>query len=153
LTSVRPAILIPIIGCFLAAASIAVAGTTREAYIATVDPMCKQTDRKTRRALRDYRETLNQHRHQRAARILLRGLRIYARSVRRLKEIEPPPADAALIAKWLGLETDDIAVTRRMATALRRERFARYNRLVRKSIDLEHRIDRTLRGYGFRYCN
>jgi hypothetical protein len=140
--------------CFIVVAAVASAAPpTRDAYIAKVDPICKETNRKTERGLRGYGDALDHGRYARAARLLDRTLEIYVKSVRRLGEIEPPAADADRISKWLRLERDDIAVTRQMVSALRRETIDRYNRLVDRSIALERRINRTIGNYGFKHCN
>lgn len=135
------------------AAHLAGAAPDRDAYIAEVDPMCKAADRKVRNAIRGYGEALRKDRFQRAARILADGLRIYARSVDEVARVEPPAKDADRIERWLGFERRDVAVTRRMVGALRHERLARFNRLVRKSRALERKIERTIGSYGFQDCN
>ena len=145
--------LVILAGCVGASAAALAVEPTREAYIAKVDPLCQETDRKVRRAISGYPDALDADRHARAARILARALRIYDKSLRRLASIEPPAQDASRIDKWLGLEKKDVAVTKRMVRALRQERISRFNRLVDRSRALERRIDATIGNYGFRRCN
>lgn len=140
-------------GCAVATATAIAVEPTRETYIAEVDPLCKQTDRKVRHAITGYGDALEADRYAGAARILARALRIYNKSLRRLASVEPPARDASRIDKWLGLERKDVAVTKQMVRTLRDEQLSRYNRLVDRSRALERRIDATIGDYGFNYCN
>lgn len=126
---------------------------TREAYIAKVDPICQKTDRKLSPIGKDFSAALERHQHQRAARLLDELVHVYARSLKRVARVEPPAEDAQLISRWLDFEMRDVRVTRHMVAALEAREFARYNRYVEKSRALEHRINGTIGGYGFKHCN
>jgi hypothetical protein len=135
------------------AAGATAAAPTRAEYIAELDPRCQKTDRKLDAPTDEFVSALERSDFKRAARSLGIVVDIYAKSLDRIANVEPPAADADRIARWLALEGKDVDVTRRMVDALEDSNPDRYNRLVDKSQALERRINATLRGYGFKHCN
>jgi hypothetical protein len=131
----------------------AAAAPTRAEYIAQVDPVCAQGDREILKAIKGYLPALRAERYKRAGTILLRGVRVFERSIKQVAAVEPPAEDAELIGRWLSLERTDVVVSRRMARALRKGKLKQFNRGVNRSRALEQRIDRLMGGYGFTECN
>jgi len=146
----RALAVLALIGCLGAAA--AAAAPTRPEYIAQVDPICQQGQKEVAHLTRHYVPSLKAGNYKRAARILLRGLRRYKALIDTVAQVEPPAEDAALIAQWLSLEREDIAVSRKIASAIRRERFGAWHRAVKKSKALEREIRALIAGYAFEYC-
>ncbi len=138
-------------------AGIALAGTydtkTRAEYIAEADPICKKADARIDRALHGIGKDFRKSRLDAAAEKLARAIRVFARSLGALSELEPPLEDADLIEQWLGLERKDVRVNRDLAKALHRERIREASRLFKATRRIEKKIVRLIGDFGFRACN
>jgi hypothetical protein len=76
---------------------------TRAEFIAQADPICREGNRKSAPYFRKVSKNVRKDRLVAAGRNLIRGERIQLRTGRELAELEPPPADADRIERWLAL--------------------------------------------------
>jgi hypothetical protein len=75
---------------------------TREAYVATVEPICKRDREAAEKILSGTSAAIRADRLDEAGSKLIRAARRFNESIRKLVAVPRPPADDAKLRKWFG---------------------------------------------------
>jgi hypothetical protein len=88
----------------LVAATVAVGAEepTREAYVTTVEPICKRDREAAEKLLSGTKEAIRDDRLDAAGRQLIRASRRFGGTIAQLLAVPRPPADEAKLQKWFG---------------------------------------------------
>jgi hypothetical protein len=148
------------IACLLAIAALGLAATTgasassatRDAYAATVEPICEANTPAIEHLLSGTRGMANHGQAVAAGRRFVRASNLFAGTVRRLKTVPRPEPDTALLGKWLARLANVKEGLRRLGTALkRRDRVEALNR-VGQLRDAGNSANKAVVGFHLHFC-
>jgi hypothetical protein len=125
---------------------------TRAEYVAQADPICREATRKSAPYFRKVGKLVREDRLVAAGRNLIRGERIQLRAGRELAELEPPPADADRIERWLSLVQRGVRRAIRSGQWLTRGNLDRAARILERANRLFAKGRRQVRSIDFEVC-
>jgi hypothetical protein len=128
------------------------AAPTHVEYIAQADPICQATIDAQKKAAgpKGFVGPLNHGHLKVAGRSMRRVFAAFSTGVEQLAAIEPPAADAQLIATWVQQNRAEVPLGNRVATALIHDRLPR-KQLTRLG-KLNTSTHALVAGFGFSYC-
>jgi hypothetical protein len=127
------------------------AAPTRAEYIAQADPICQATMDAERRAIGSgFLAPLRHGRLKVAGRKLRREFAAFAPGVEQLAALEPPAADAQLIASWVQDLRAQVPLGNRVANTLIKGRFPA--KLLARLGKLNQTTQGLVAGFGFQSC-
>jgi hypothetical protein len=140
------------IGLMVTLAAPAWAASTRVEYIAQADPICKSTIDAQRAAAgpNGFVGPLNHGHLKIAGQRMRRVFAAFSPGVEQLASIEPPAADAQLIATWVQNLRAQVPLGNRVATALIHVRLPL--KLLRRLGKLNMSTQALVAGFGFQSC-
>lgn len=136
----------------LTAVAFAAEEPTREAYVATVEPICKRDRQAAEKILAGTKDAIRKGRLQVAGRQLIRASRAFNRTIRQLVAVPRPPADDAKLRKWfkfLRIVRDRIRQTGAYYREGKRLQATHESIRVERSGNAANNVSFSL---GFRYC-
>ena len=125
---------------------------TRAEYIAQADPICREGNRKSAPYFKKVRKQVRKDRLVSAGRNLIKGERIQLKTGRKLAELEPPPADADRIERWLSLVQRGVRKAITAGQWLTRGNLDQAARLFSQAQRLFAKGRRQVRSIGFEVC-
>jgi phage protein D len=138
----------------LAAGALAVTSPdqTREGYAAQVEPICKVNAKFNERILSSARKNVKQGKLAQAAKQLAQAAASSATSVKQIKAVPQPVADASKLKKWIGYLEDEQALLAEIGKALKAGKKARAQTLAVKLTHNGNLANNTVLGFEFNYC-
>lgn len=147
---------------FLALTAIAVATSaslalaaeepTRTEYKAAVEPICKSNAEANEHILAGVRTKVRQGRLGAAGRQFMRAATALEKTLRQLKAVPKPPADAARLTEWLKRVGDEEALLRKIGKALIAKDRHKAETLLVKLYSGARVTNSLVLGFGFHYC-
>jgi hypothetical protein len=140
------------LGVFAAVAAVAVAETTRDAYVAAVEPICKTNSDANARILKGVRTMVKQGKLGPAATKFKKAGAALTKAEQQIAAVEQPSADAKTLSKWLGYLKAEASLLNKISKALSSGNKNKASTLV---ITLQHDANlanSTVIVFGFHYC-
>ena len=141
-----------LVAVLLAAEGAAASTTTREAYAARVEPICKAGTAVIEGLLNGTRRMANNGRPVAAGRRFTRASNVFAGTVRKVSTVRRPAPDAVRLGKWLDRLRNVKEGLRRLGVALKqRNRLKALNRSVQLR-DAGTSANRAVVGFHLHHC-
>ncbi len=149
----RPA-LFPAVLLALALSTSAQAGAevSRPEYVAQLERICKPDSEATQRAVRGTRADVRSERFRRAAAKVAEAQRIFTGTVRSISRVPRPAEDRDTLARWFSALEREAAALGRIATSLRGEDIARFQRVWAEFIHEGNKANNVVVSFGFNHC-
>jgi hypothetical protein len=127
--------------------------TTREAFVAAAEPICKEASHESGRLARRGNELFDRDRPRAGANKYIASLRLLLRYVDEVDRLPVAPGDERPVSMWLSGERRWMRIDIK-AWGLFKEGAARHRlrRLSRKSERIHRDAHRAVRGFGFDAC-
>ncbi len=124
----------------------------REAYVAQVEPICKKNTEANSRILEGVRTKVRNDQLKPAAAQFAKAASALRVTLRQLRAVPPPPADAARLGRWLKLISEEADLLATTATKLRKgDKFGAQKMAVRLT-QTANRANNEVLAFEFRYC-
>jgi DNA-binding transcriptional regulator PaaX len=136
----------------LAFTSLAYAVETREEYKAQVEPICKVNSKANERILKPVRKLVKQNKLKQAAVRFNKASAALKKTWRQLKAVQPPVADEARIAKWLGLVKKEADLFAQAAKKLKAGKKGAAQKVVNKLTSTANQANATVLSFEFHFC-
>lgn len=136
----------------VASAAIAVADTTRDDYVATVEPICKKNADANNRILKGVHKLVKQNKLKPAGAKFLKASAALTTTQKQLAAVPQPSADAAKLTKWLGYIKTEAALLKKAGKALKA---GNKNKASNYIVTLDHDTNlanTTVVTFHFHYC-
>jgi hypothetical protein len=133
-------------------AAIAVADTTRDTYVASVEPICKRNSNANDRILRGVRKLVRKGKLKPAAARFRRAAAALNKAERQIAAVPRPAADARTLARWLGYLKTEAKLLAKIGRELKARKKSKASIDV---VNLQHKANlanNTVLSFGFRYC-
>lgn len=133
-------------------AAIAAADTTRDAYVAAVEPICKTNSDANARILKGVKQMVKQGKLKPAAAKFTKAAAALQKAEQQIAAVPQPSADAATLSKWLGYLKTEASVLTKISKALKS---GNKNKASSQVIVLQHDANlanNTVVAFGFHYC-
>lgn len=125
---------------------------TRESYVAEVEPICKANTEANSKILEGVRTKVKQDRLKPAAAQFSKAAEALQRTLRQLRAVPQPSADAPRLGRWLALIYEEVELLRTTATKLRKgDKFGAQKMAVRLTQTV-NRANNEVIPFEFRYC-
>jgi hypothetical protein len=125
---------------------------TREEYVAKVEPVCKTNTQATGRIFKGVKDEVKNGELDKAAKRFKRAVTAFEKTIKQIKAVPQPVADATKLTKWIGYLETEKSFLQKIGKAL--EDGNKY-----KAQSLSVRLNRnsnlannTVLGFGFDYC-
>jgi hypothetical protein len=128
------------------------AAPTRAEFVAQADPICREGNRESRPYFRKVARKVRKDELPAAGRNLIRAERIQIRTGRKLAELEPPPADADRIDRWLTLVRRGVRRAIASGQALKRGDLDSASELIDRADRQIAKGRRQVRNFDFEVC-
>jgi hypothetical protein len=137
----------------LATASLALAAeTTREAYVATVEPVCKSNTQANEKILKGVKTEVKQGKLKPAGAQFSKAAAALKKTYAQLKAVPQPSADAAKLNKWLGYVKEEANLFEKTATALKAGNKNKAQVMVVKLTHNANLANDQVLSFNFKYC-
>jgi hypothetical protein len=137
---------------FSLAAFAAGAEQTREGYVAQVEPICKANTEASSKILEGVRTEIRHDKLKPAAAQFSKAAAALGRTLRQLRAVPQPPADAPRLGRWLGYISEEVKLLQTTATKLRKgDKFGAQKMAVRLT-QTANRANNEVIPFEFRYC-
>jgi hypothetical protein len=138
----------------LAAGALAVTSPdqTRESYVASVEPICKQNTKANEKILSGVRKLIKKGQLNVAAGKFARASTAFGKAVKQIRAVPQPTADAAKLSKWLGYLEGEETLLGEIGKALKAGKKSKAQTL---SVRLTHNgnlANNAVLGFDFDYC-
>ncbi len=133
-------------------ATFAVADTTRDVYVATVEPICKKNSDANARILKGVKKMVQKGKLKPAAARFRRAAGALTKAEKQISRVEQPAADARTLAKWLGYLKAEARLLNRIGRELKANK---KNKASLDVVKLQHDANlanNAVLSFGFRYC-
>jgi hypothetical protein len=145
------------LGALLAVAVLVVpmasgAELTRDEYVARVEPICKANTEANEKIFKGAKEEVKAKELKKAATHFARATVAFEKTIKQLKAVPAPAADAAKLAKWIGYLEAESSFLGKIGKALAAEQKAQaqtYSVRLNRNSNL---ANNTVLGFGFDYC-
>jgi len=125
---------------------------TRESYVATLEPICKQNTKANEQILSGVRKKIQQGKLSVAAGKFARAASAFGKAVKQLRAVPQPPADAAKLNKWLGYLDKETKLLSEISKALRNDQKTRAQSLSVQLTRNGNVANNQVLGFEFDYC-
>ena len=125
---------------------------TRETYVAQVEPICKSNTKTTERLLGGVRKQVQEGKLQAAGRKVASAAASSGKTVKQLKRVPQPVADAAKLGKWIGFLEKERKLLSELSQALKAEKESLVSLLTIKLTRNGNQANNTVLGFEFKYC-
>ena len=127
-------------------------GQTRETYVAQVEPICKKNTEANSRILEGVRTKVRNDQLKPAAAQFSKAASALRTTLRQLRAVPQPPADAARLGRWMKLISEEADLLATTATKLRKgDKFGAQKMAVRLT-QTANRANNEVIAFEFRYC-
>jgi hypothetical protein len=125
---------------------------TRESYVAQVEPICKTNTKANERILARAEKKVRKGELKVVADQFSRASAAFAKAVKQIRAVPPPPADKAKLAKWVGYLGDEQQLLAEIGEALRAGKKGLAQNLRVRLDRNENRANNAVLGFEFDYC-
>jgi len=140
------------LGALLVSSAIAVADTTRDQYVATVEPICQKNSTATSGILNGVHRLVKKGKLKQAGVKFLKASAALTSTEKQLAAVEQPSADAAKLSKWLGYIKSEAALLKKAGLALKAGNKGKASNFI---VTLDHDTilaNTTVALFHFHYC-
>lgn len=130
----------------------AAAEPTRDEYVARAEPICKRNTEANRRIFAGAKEEVKAGKLKLASKHFARARTALEKTVRQLKAVPEPGADAARLEKWLGYLEMEGAYLGRIGKALAAGQKGKAQTLSVRLNRNSNLANNAVLAFGFRYC-
>jgi hypothetical protein len=142
-----------VLGIVLAATALALAaGTTRDEYVAAVEPICKRNTEANERIFAGVRREVLHGQLASAATKFARGTKALRRTLGELKAVPRPAADRARLKDWFAAIEVEVGLFARTARYLREGEAEPAIRMSAKLSSAANEANNVVFEFEFRYC-
>jgi len=130
----------------------AAAEVSREEYVARVEPICKTNTESNARIFKGAKEEVKAGKLRKASTHFSRATVAFERTIKQLKAVPRPAADAAKLEKWIGYLEVESSFLGKIGKALAAEQKAQaqtYSVRLNRNSNL---ANNTVLGFDFEYC-
>jgi hypothetical protein len=152
--SMRPTVVGIAVLAVLGFGAFAAAGAeqTREGYVAQVEPICKANFEASSKILKGVRGEIREGKLKPAAAKFSKAAAALRKTLRQLRAVPQPPADAARLGRWLDLLDEEAELLGTTATKLRKgDKFGAEKMAVRLT-HTANRANNEVLEFEFHYC-
>jgi hypothetical protein len=135
-----------------AALGVTSAEQTREAYVAAVEPICKTNTKTSERLLGGVKKLVKEDKLKVAASKVSAAVVSGSATVKKLKKVPQPAADAPKLQKWLGFLEAEQKLLTELSKALKSENKASVQRLTVKLTQNGNLANNSVLAFEFKYC-
>jgi hypothetical protein len=136
----------------LAALAIAAPEQTRESYVAQVEPICKTNTKANERLLGGVKKQVKEGKLKAASGKVSAAASSSAKTLKDLKQVPQPAADAAKLKKWFGFLEKEQTLLSELSKALKAENKSRTQLLTVKLTHNGNQANAAVLGFEFNYC-
>jgi hypothetical protein len=149
----EPAILATLLCALTVTSTVsAAAELSRPKYVAQLERICKPGSEATQRAVRGMRSDIRSERLRLAASKFAKAERIFAGTVSSIAKVPRPAADKTTLTRWFAALSRETAYLRLIATTLRAEDIARFQRVQGQFAQQGSKANNVVVSFGFNYC-
>jgi hypothetical protein len=133
-------------------ATFAVADTTRDAYVAAVEPICKTNSDANARILKGVRKMVQQGKLKQAAAKFTKAGAALTKAQKQIAAVEQPAADVKTLTKWIGYLKTEARLLNKIGSELRA---GKKNKASIDVVTLQHDANlanNAVLSFGFHYC-
>jgi hypothetical protein len=136
----------------LATAPQALGDTTREQYVATVEPICKASAERNAKILKGVRPKVKRELYARASRQVLRAASALRGTVNSLDAVEKPAADAVTLGEWIAKLRDEAAMLQKVGKLIKAEKAFQAQKQGVRLRRLSDQANALVLQFGFQHC-
>jgi Zn-dependent M28 family amino/carboxypeptidase len=125
---------------------------TRESYVAQVEPICKTNTKANERILAGAEKKVKNGELKVAAGQFARASAAFAKAVKQIRAVPPPPADKAKLAKWIGYLGDEQKLLGEIGKALKAGKKGQAQNLRVRLDRNQNLANNAVLGFEFDYC-
>jgi hypothetical protein len=138
--------------CAATALAVTSAEQTRESYVAEVEPICKTNTKANERLLGGVKKQVKEGKLKAAAGKVSTASASSASTLKKLKQVLQPPADAAKLKKWFGFLEKEQKLLGELSSALKAENKSRVQLLTVQLTHNGNQANTTVLSFEFNYC-
>lgn len=138
--------------CAAAALGVTSPTQTRESYVARVEPICKTNAKTTERLLGGVQKQVKEDKLKAASGKVASAAASSGKTVKQLKQVPQPGADAAKLSKWISYLEKEQTLLSELSKALKSEKKPRVQLLTVKLTHNGNQANNTVLGFEFEYC-
>jgi hypothetical protein len=147
------ALLLATMAIFLSAAAIALAEeVSPEAYVAKVEPICEKNSKANEKILKPVKKDVQHGKLKLAAAALAKAAAALGKTYGELKEVQPPAASEATIAKWLGYVKKEQNLLSETGRALKANKKSKASHDETELNHYANLANSTVFSFHFHYC-
>jgi uncharacterized protein (DUF342 family) len=148
------AISVLLAGVLIAGGAMAVTSPdqTREGYVAQVEPICKSNTKTNERLLGGVKKQVKEGKLKAAAGKVSAATTSSANTLKKLKQVPQPPADAAKLKQWFGFLEKEQKLLSELSKVLKAENKSRVQLLTIQLTHNGNQANTTVLGFEFNYC-
>ena len=128
------------------------AETTRDSYVAAVEPICKTNTEANEKILKGVRAKVKAGKLDAAAKQFFNAARALKRTRAQLLQIPKPAADAVRLTKWLGYVKREVELFEAVARKLAKGEANGAQKMVVRLISNARQANNLVLDFEFRYC-
>jgi hypothetical protein len=137
---------------FLIVVPLALAETTREAYVEKVEPICKVNSEANGKILKGAKQKVQSGQLKQAGAQFSRAAASLNKTYTQLKAVEQPAADAAKLGKWLTLVKKEATTLEKIASALKAGQKTQAQTQVLQLTHNANTANAEVTSFEFKYC-
>lgn len=126
--------------------------TSREDYVAQLEPICKANTEANSRILKGVKDQVKQGKLVPAGKRFIRASSALGKSVRQMKAVPRPEADEAKLTKWLGYLENEQGYLQSIGKALKAGNKFKAQKLAVKLNRNNNQANNTVISFGFKEC-
>jgi hypothetical protein len=126
---------------------------TRQAYVTTLERICKPRVQATERAMKGVRKDLRAERTKVGAAKFRRGAHIFAGTISRIEAVPEPPADVHRLKKWFGYLREQERYLQAITHQLAAGQGIKAQRSTARFIHNGNLANNVVLAFGFNYCS
>ena len=149
---IRKASLALILTAILLTAPALAAETTREAYVAAVEPICKANKQSSDRLLKPVKALVKADKLQQASQRFAKAATALEQAHKQLAAVPQPSADAAKLGKWLAGIKGEVALMRKISAKLKQGNSGKASSLAVKLTHNATTTNNLVIVFQFNYC-
>jgi hypothetical protein len=125
---------------------------TREAYTASVEPICKANRKASDRLLKPVKKLVKRDRLPQAARAFAKAAKALESTQRKLAKVPQPPSDTARLRKWLTEIKGEVALMRKISKNFKQGQKSKATSLAVKLQNNATKANNRVIVFSFHYC-
>jgi hypothetical protein len=126
--------------------------TTREQYVAAVEPICKQNSEANSRILKGVKDQVKQDKLVPAGKRFVRASSALGKAVTKIAAVPQPSADAAKLTKWVGYLKQEKTFLQKIGQALKAKDKFHAQKLAVELNKNNNKANNTVISFGFEEC-